>query len=302
MDDCLGCLKGAFACVHALITMGLHYRKPSCETMIVFITSIKHPLNCNFYDRVLTLAEQTLWSVCNQSLGAFRVIVVCNQVPALSGLHRNIQFVQVNFPPPSHQASSHIAVEEVRLDKGSKYLIGLLHARKFNPSHIMFFDCDDFISNRIARYVSENSYGNGWFVNSGYVYDARERKFFALDEGFQTKCGTCYIVRAALFEVPLDFPTSASQASILAHFGNAYVCQLLGSHRYLHDYLSGKGVLLKPLPFKGVVYHAGHGENWSRNFDFARRLSKVELTDDLRREFNLSAEGVPPQMIAALPN
>ena len=255
--------------------------------MIVFITSLRHPLNNNSYERVLALAGRTLKSVCNQSSADFRVLVVCNEVPALAFSHPQIQFVRVNFPPPSSLASSRIAVEEVRRDKGSKYLVGLIHARRLNASHVMFFDADDFVSGRVAGFVRQNVGHNGWFVNTGYVYNARRNAFMSLDEGFQTRCGTCYIVNTSLFAVPLDFPADASQECILSHFGRAHVHELLGSHRYLQDHLFKTGTPLEPLPFRGVVYHADHGENWTRSFGFTKGLSRVALTDELRREFSL---------------
>lgn len=255
--------------------------------MVVFITSIRHPANSNSYERVLTLADRALRSVCNQTSDAFRVFVVCNQVPALAFSHPNIQFLQVNFPSPSCLSCSHIAVEGVRLDKGSKYLVGLVHAKRLNPSHVMFFDADDFISNRIAAFVRQDASHNGWFVKAGYIYSARRNAFMSMDGEFQTRCGTCYIVNASLFAVPQEFPADASQECILSHFGKPFILELLGSHRYLQDFLSKNGTPLEPLPFRGVVYHGDHGENWTRSFRFTRRLPKVILTEELRREFNL---------------
>ena len=48
--------------------------------MITFITSIRHPNNSIFYERVWDLLEATLYSVCSQTNGDFRVIVVCNEI------------------------------------------------------------------------------------------------------------------------------------------------------------------------------------------------------------------------------
>jgi len=262
-------------------------RAPNFDCMIVFITSIRHPLNNNSYERVLELAGRTLASVCSQVSDGFRVLIVCNEVPALDFSHPRIQFVKVSFPPPSRRPSPNLLVEEVRLDKGSKLLVGLIHAKRLNPTHVMFFDADDFLSNRIAGFVRQKVLHHGWFVNAGYVYNANGNTLLTLDDGFHTRCGTCYIVNISLLVVPSDFPADASQERILSHFGKPFVCELLGSHRFLQDHLFQNRTPLEPLPFRGVVYHAGHGENWTGSFGFTKRLPKVALTEEIKREFSL---------------
>lgn len=45
--------------------------------MFIFITAVRHPKTSASYERVESLLNRTLSSVCNQTDGEFRVIVVC---------------------------------------------------------------------------------------------------------------------------------------------------------------------------------------------------------------------------------
>src|SRR5262245_10744786 len=138
--------------------------------MLVFVTSHRHPQNSNSYDKVELLLEKTLASVCAQTRDEFRVIVVCHKIPKIQFDPRFVEFVIVDFPPPSAVSVPQTGIQAVRLDKGSKLLVGLLEARKLNPTYVMIFDADDRVSNRLAAYAHAHPFENGWYFPTGYTY------------------------------------------------------------------------------------------------------------------------------------
>lgn len=266
--------------------------------MIVFITSLRHPQNSNSYERTLALLDQTLHSVCNQTSTDFRVLVVCNQAPPLVP-REHVRYVVVDFPPPSDKNHACTGMDALRLDRGCKYLTGLVHARGLAPDHVMFFDADDFISNRIAALANDHPRHDGWFIRDGYVFD-EELGRLGLLGNFQEICGTSHVVSYGLYDVPADFPEDASQGYILEHIDHHYLFRILGSHRWLAAHARQRGKPLVPLPFRGAVYYIGHGENHtSRLVSHALWAGGVEglvLTDpqmlaEIREEFGLRQLG-----------
>lgn len=173
----------------------------------------------------------------------------------------------------------------IRLDRGCKYLIGLLHAQKHNPDHVMFFDADDFISNRIAEFSNNQPAHNGWYIESGYIYDQASGALGVLD-GFHMICGTSHIVNYRLFTLPNDLSRDATQEQILRSVDHHYLFKIIGSHRWIAESLAQNGTALEPLPFKGAIYHVGHGENHNPHIPNLKS-SKTSLTGEIRAEFNL---------------
>ena len=106
--------------------------------MIVFITSIKHPENSKSYDKVWALLNRTLSSVCNQIDRKFKVVVVCNRTLPLEDKYKTfeelIEFIEVDFSPVSQSG-----YDGIRIDRGTKYIVGLIAAKKYDPEYIMFF-------------------------------------------------------------------------------------------------------------------------------------------------------------------
>jgi len=200
--------------------------------------------------------------------------------------HPKIRYIEVDLPPPSPLRSPCIEIDAVRFDKGCKYTIGLLHARKLNPTHVMFFDCDDFISDRIAGFVRQNPDANGWFVKDGYRYNALSRKCYLMNGNFHQICGTSHIIKSSLYDIPADLPLNADQERILNSLGKEYLYKIMGSHRFIADHLRQKGTPLRPLPFPGAIYHVAHGDNWSLKRN--NKLPAVNLSEKACKEFNIT--------------
>jgi hypothetical protein len=256
--------------------------------MITFITSVRHPHNSNGPFRyVLGLLEQTLRSVCRQTHPRFRVLVVANEPFRLSFHDDRIDYVWVNFPPPNTLRQASFGMPDLRIDRGCKYVVGLLAAQAYPTDHIMFVDADDYVSNRLAALSDQFPAENGWLLRDGFVYQRAGNEFGRLAE-FHLRCGTSHIIARSLFTLPAGLDPQSSREAILARVPSDYLLRILGSHRWIAAHLAEAGTPLAPLPFAGAVYHIGHGENHTARSGILP-IQPVTLTDELRQEFAIPA-------------
>lgn len=228
--------------------------------MFAFITSVRHPTTSLSYARIEALLKRTLRSVCNQTNGNFRVIVVCNQLPTNPVADDRISYL-ISAEPPIETDDKLL---RVRIDKGTKLALGLAAARDYSPQHIMFFDADDFVHCGIVDYSETHRTDFGWYVERGFVYDQRTGLISPIRQ-FNEICGTSHIVSYGLVEPRGILPTS-SRTQILNTLGEDYVALILGAHPFLVRYFAKRGNTLSPLPFNGAVYVRGTGENDRRYF------------------------------------
>lgn len=147
---------------------------------MIFITSLKHPKTIGNMSTMVRLLERTLSTIEAQTCQDFRIIIVCHEIPPLSGIYPHVEYVIVDFPPPADDFEALSYKEEgdekstesrgikhlelVKLDKGKKYLRGLYHARQYNPSHVMFFDADDCLAPTIVDTISTGDIDTSWYV------------------------------------------------------------------------------------------------------------------------------------------
>ena len=213
--------------------------------MIAFLIALKSAKASNSWESVCRLFERTIRSVCQQTDSDFKAIVVCNEIPDIQFDHPSLHYIQVDFAPPSNY-------EGKQVDRAKKIMVGLRYARQFSPTHVMFVDADDCISRRIAAFANQHPNADGWYVNSGYVYQEGSRWIYYRKSDFQKWCGTCHIIRFDRCPIPDredDYPKN-----LLEYYAGA-------NHRNIKSILQQRGTLLSPLPFPGTVYIIGHGDN-----------------------------------------
>ena len=251
--------------------------------MIVFLGAVRHPLNSNDYAEVERLLSNTLLSVCNQADTDFKVVVVCNQVP----MHINeswapfVEFVKVDFPPPSDLQIAQTGMGPIRKDRALKYVIGIVAAQKYDPDYIMIFDTDDYLSNKISQFVNASpKTGNGWYVEGGYVMDHASQGIIWPIRHFHMFCGTSLIIRNELLVNPpysgfcelddrgevikinrdntrfIDRVTEDSSVESIMQLDYGFLHYILGSHRWAAAYFQ-----LSPLPIRAVIWNWNTGEN-----------------------------------------
>jgi hypothetical protein len=253
--------------------------------MIAFVGAVRHPLNCNSYDRVLVLLEATLLSICSQTNNEFKVIIACNEIIQFDSplIRQHVEFVVVNFPPPSHERSAKTGREAIRKDRSTKYVVGILAAQRFEPDYIMIFDTDDYVSPEIAEFANRHSdKSRGWYIEKGYVMDHQDERRLWMVKDFHKICGTSLIIRNDLLVEPkgdeqveittetgsteIIYPKetilsgritpTSTQDEIFAQLDNVFLHYILGAHRWTADYYK-----LMPLPFPGAIWNWNTGEN-----------------------------------------
>lgn len=256
--------------------------------MIVFVIPLKSKQVSKSWHRVCQLLDRCLQSIVNQRDPDYRVIVIHHDRPDLQ-----VEDPKINFVPADFDGPSPTDIEAKRNDKAKKSLIGLQYAARFSPDFAMFVDADDCLSNRIAGLVNQNLDANGWFLNSGYVYQEGSPFIYYRKSHFHHWCGTCNILRYEQLPLP---PTAGSYPSeLLDCYGGA-------KHRDLEKTARKQGKPLEPLPFPGAVYIIGNGENIYQTgfgsvhnsnrgkplFMLKELLKFRPLGPWVRREFNLT--------------
>ena len=209
--------------------------------MLVFILPLKSALVADSWSRVSRLLARTLASACAQTSPDFRVIVACHEVPEGDFPHPKLEFIQVNHPAPSPSSPA-----EMRTDKQRKHSMALRRALAYSPSHVMFLDSDDLVSNRLAAFVTSHSPETSWYLRSGYFFCERQKYLHLERWRFDQWCGSAHIVRP-------------EHLAFMNHSGD----QLLLDHRRLTQELKQQGTPISPLPFRGAVYTIAHGDNFN---------------------------------------
>lgn len=272
-------------------------REPETIEMLTFITAVRHPLNSSSYERVSRLLDATLRSVCRQTDDQFRVVVVHNEMPAVTIEDSRIHFVRVTFPAPSPQKTAEIDYNTGIIDKGAKLAIGLAAARVDHPNHVMFIDCDDLVHCEVAAFANARAGHPGWYSPSGYVHTTGTRSVQAMSTGFHRKCGSSAIIRTDLIPVPSDLPQTATKAEVIEAVGFQHLYRLIGTHGKWEEHLTPLGVKVEPLPFPAAVWLIGTGENASGNLVSNR--DRVPITEAVTEAFGLEA---PSRFTAARRN
>ena len=253
---------------------------------LAFVTSLRHPRNSHDYRVVERQLSTSLASWMRQSSPRFHVVVVGNVEPPLPDDPR-VHFIEVGFPPPSEAEGPRTGIAAVLRDKGTKLAIGLRAVRASGAQHVMFVDSDDFVSNRLAEFVSQHPDAAGWTFTDGWRINIERRALRPHRGDFHLQCGSSHIVRTDLLP---DVPTDAhTQDQLYAALGDRLE-HWLGSHMHLHDDLD-----LEPLPFPGALYRVGHTEAHSGN---ALSGWSRPVTRSIGREFGVPTTGWTPCALA----
>jgi hypothetical protein len=159
--------------------------------------------------------------------------------------HPALTIIEEDFPVPSNQA-------ERMADKSRKINRGAVFARGFAPSHLMFADADDCVSNRLAALVQSQPLAHGWYLRTGYLHDQHSPFVFRHDS-FHLLCGTSHIIRCEPGDLPAQVGEPDENYWVLSH-----------GHPEMVPFLASRGTPLEPLPFAGALYNTATGENYSR--------------------------------------
>lgn len=256
--------------------------------MVTFLTSIRHPRSSNNFAKVESLFEMSLRSVCSQTDPDFRVVVVANDLPRISFRDSRVTYHIVDFPCPDPQRCRELRIPVVYRDKGTKLIAGMLAARKFNPDYFAIFDADDLVSRRINQFVNTHPNEAGWYVDSGYIVNARmwttQRK-----SGLFRYCGSTLVPNAAqllrLARIGDAVSTDLSQDQIVQLSSPQFVDHVIGNHPYMIGYFASHGLQMRPLPFGAACWMLETGENSASRFPVGYGLP---ISEEICREFGIS--------------
>jgi hypothetical protein len=248
--------------------------------MLVFLIPLKSRNVSASWDQACRLFTRTLASACNQTSPDYRVVAVCHELPDCDVSSPRVELIQADYAPPSPSSRF-----DMRGDMQRKHRIALNRALEYAPSHVMFLDADDLVSNRLAEFVGHHSQVNGWYFRSGYFHCQHQKYLHLERRRFDQWCGSSHIVRPGLLEFM---------------FGGGD--QLVFDHRTLTEALAQRGSPIRPLPFKGAIYSVSHGENlndyesilWPTHplwRPVRRVLFHRRITPRIRGEFGLTPAG-----------
>jgi hypothetical protein len=253
--------------------------------MVTFIICVKHYENCHSYNDIWDLLEKTLVSVCGQLDDRFEVIVVSNKTlntfPENKKI-KNVKFIEVDWPPPSSpnnwqigtQVDRSTGLPEVRLDKGTKYILAL--SKVDDDNYVMFVDADDFIHRDLVRTI-HNSNKDFLRVNKGIRMGIADS--FKYIDNFDKKCGTCNITKASILKEQINFKNvnlSSSQNTIIRSTQKFYLIKVIGSHVFSWKYFNYKGYEGEDIDFRAAIYNCSHNEQSSgkANLKYSQKMSK----------------------------
>jgi hypothetical protein len=190
--------------------------------MLTFIIPLRSFQVSKSWEKVSKLLERTLQSVCGQTGGDFRAIVVCHEKPEIQFSHPGICYAEVDFAVPSGNLASKDR------DQARKMWVGL---------------------NGLAEFAANNPGKNGWYIKQGYEYpDGSEIVYFRRKD-FHRKTGTSHIIKYDLLQKFIDYEL------------NEITNRNFLFHQYIVEIMSEMGHPLEPLSFPGSMYITENGEN-----------------------------------------
>lgn len=263
--------------------------------MITFIICVKHYENCHSYDNTWELLKNTLVSVCNQTDKNFDVIVVSNKTLdefTDNTKIKNVKFIEVDWKPPTTsddwqiktQTTQWQGMSHIRLDRGTKYTLGLrnVEKRKCKQNHyVMFVDADDFIHRDLAKYIN-NSNKDLLKVDRGIKLGTKNT--FDYMNNFSARCGTSNIIKIELLTQEINFDgvsRNPKREQIIKTTNNFFLKMIIGSHNWSFKYFQDKGYTGDEIPFLAAVYNCSHEEQHSGNetLEFKNKCSPDMIKD-----------------------
>lgn len=239
--------------------------------MVVFIVPIKSEKVSSNWRVFSLLVDRTMRSIASQTSANFRIVAVCHEIPDIPFEHPSLEFLQVDFPPPTDEAIQAETSEDPKnyrnaakeADKAKKIMAGISHAGQYKPDHFMVVDADDCISNKLVAFVESQPQDiPGFYFKKGYIYNEGSSLIFLNKNTFNVLCGTCIIIKSA------------------------FVNQLLEEDPrplFNHDFTAlGDGRKLLPLPFPGAIYSIGNTENYCSTPEAVKKMNSYSF---LQKDF-----------------
>lgn len=237
---------------------------------INFIIPVRHYRSVQDWQSVKTNLEHTLKSIFGQTNDNWHCYIICNRGTDLpkSANHENVTVLESDFEfisLPNKSVDPEAYHDLIRKDKGARVYEALKYCKA--NDFFMVVDYGDFVHRELVEFINDRikknagEYFYGWLIDVGYVYSGGNVAL--LNKAFDTICGTSNIVRVSFFEKFYD------------EYGNLpllYIKELLGSHRYIKNYMSKAGYSYGSLPFPGAVYNVGISNSSSQTGSVVKEI------------------------------
>lgn len=220
---------------------------------LTFVIPVRHFQSVKDWNNVCDRLAITLRSIAAQTSDNWQCIIVANRGSPLPPLSNKTSVVWVDLPLPalpSESENPEAFYNGVRADKGNRVLAGLMAAPR--DGFVMIVDYDDLVSCELADLVRKHSDANGWYLDSGWIFDGGQL-IFRQRAKFNEMCGTSHIIRTALYALPERAEDVSPE----------YIRRWLGSHRFIAEDLHERGTPLQRLPLEGAIYRVGYAGNSS---------------------------------------
>ena len=89
--------------------------------MVVFVVPIKSSQISTNWKVFSLLVERTMKSICQQTSPNFKVIAVCHELPEFDFEHPALEFVQVDFSPPTDEAIRAVHSDDPKNYRNAEY-------------------------------------------------------------------------------------------------------------------------------------------------------------------------------------
>lgn len=263
--------------------------RPVATGALTFVLPVRDPHGVADWPLIRGMIAETLGSL--ERAGG-HIVVAATRGTDLPDLPKQANLVELDIPysalPEAEGPARHAAVRE---DKGRRIITGLIHAQP--EGHVMVVDYDAFVCHRLVALAQSNPSSNGWYVDTGYLYDGGHF-VLKIPRGFNDLCGTSLIVRADLLHIPRS----------IDDLDSGDFARTLGSHRFLRGDLENSGAALSPTPFPGAVYRVGHRDSTSPTITlrsrylsprralrhpqaWSRSLAGLRMTASIRADFGM---------------
>ena len=233
---------------------------------IIFAIALRSKGSSRNWNNTVDNFNKTIKSIFNQTDQNFLVYVGCNEVPELyDDYDARLQFFLVNNPVPTEPL-------EMRRDKFWKYSLVACKIKEYllktnNPNDGIFvlpMDADDYVSNRICKYVGNHPDANGYISDYGYVYYYGKKHFMKYND-MHTFCGSCNIVKMYPDDLPDGMPCQelCFDKKTAGELNDRY--PIRWNHIEVATKYESIGKPFSVLPFPSTIYCLNNGDNISEH-------------------------------------
>lgn len=242
--------------------------------MLYFTIALRSKASSSNWQAVTADFEATLQSIYNQTCNDFCVYVACNERPDLKNAYDDrLHFVLVDTPKPTGWL-------DCCRDRAWKQLACCAAIKKENLQIILAegafvfpVDADDYVSNRIAEYVSQHPTENGFKSKNGYRWYKGSRRM-EISPYFG---GSMNIMKL----MPEEFPDELPDISLCFDKGTCIALNEKYPVRWddiaVEEKMKQLGRPLAYLPFASTIYVLNTGANISSSDPRAAGKSQKKI-------------------------